>query len=253
VARNSRFDRTDKDDRGGDHLVLLAKNLEGYHNLVKLVSYSWTEGFYYKPRMDKELLRRYSKGIIASSACLGGEIPQAILSNSIGRAEEVILEYKDIFGDDFYLEVMLHPSGDFRIDRDVYENQLKVNQALLELSGKTGVKCIATNDVHFVNAEDAPAHDRLICLNTSKDIDDPDRLRYTFQEYLKSEDEMLALFPNNPEVVANTLEVAGKVEFYSLSSNPIMPDFPLPEGFETADDYLHHITYEGAKKDGART
>lgn len=248
VARNSRFDRSDKDDRGGDHLVLLAKNLEGYHNLVKLVSYSWTEGFYYKPRMDKELLRRYSKGIIASSACLGGEIPQAILSNSNGRAEEVILEYKDIFGDDFYLELMLHPSGDFRIDRDVYENQLKVNQALIELSRKTGVKCIATNDVHFVNAEDAPAHDRLICLNTSKDIDDPDRLRYTFQEYLKSEDEMLALFPNNPEVVANTLEVAGKVEFYSLSSNPIMPDFPLPEGFETADDYLHHITYEGAKK-----
>ncbi len=248
IAKNSRFDRTEKDDRGGFHLILLAKNNEGYHNLVKLVSYSWTEGFYYKPRMDKELLRKYSKGIIASSACLGGEIPQAIMAGDLASAEKIIYEYKEIFGDDFYIELMLHKSGDYRIDQDVYENQVKVNNALIELSKKTGVKCIATNDTHFINASDAQAHDRLICLSTGKDLDDPDRLRYTKQEYLKSEEEMLANFPNFPEAIYNTTEIVDKVEVFSLSSPPIMPYFPLPEGFNDNDAYLRHLTYEGAKK-----
>ncbi len=248
IAKNSRFDRSDKDDRGGYHLILLAKNLEGYHNLVKLVSYSWTEGFYYKPRMDKELLRKYSKGIIASSACLGGEIPQAIMSGDLKHAEELVYEFKEIFGDDFYLELTLHSSGDYRIDQEVYENQLKVNKALIELSKKTGVKCIATNDAHFINAEDALAHDRLICLSTGKDLDDPDRLRYTQQEYIKTEDEMLANFSDFPEAVYNTEEIAKKVEIYSLSNAPIMPYFPLPDGFKDDNEYLRHITYEGAKK-----
>lgn len=248
IAKNSRFDRTDKDDRGGYHLILLAKNLEGYHNLVKLVSYSWTEGFYYKPRMDKELLRKYSKGIIASSACLGGEIPQAIMSGNPELAEQLVYEFKEIFGEDFYLELTLHSSGDYRIDQEVFENQQKVNAALIELSKKTGVKCIATNDAHFINAEDAQAHDRLICLSTGKDLDDPDRLRYTMQEYIKSEEEMLENFAHYPEAVHNTAEIAKKVEIYSLSNAPIMPYFPLPDGFKDDNDYLRFLTYEGAKK-----
>lgn len=248
IAKKSRFDRTDKEDRSNHHLILLAKNKEGYHNLVKLVSYGFTEGFYYKPRIDKELLRKYSAGLIASSACLGGEVPQAIMSGNIAGAEGIILEFKEIFGDDFYLELMLHKSGDFRIDEEVYENQLKVNSALIELAAKTGVKCIATNDVHFVMAEDAQAHDRLICLNTGKDLDDKNRLRYTFQEYLKSEEEMLNLFPLYSQAVYNTGEVFDKIEHFSLSSKPIMPYFPLPEGFTDDNQCLRHLTFEGAKQ-----
>ncbi|MCB8963750.1 MAG: DNA polymerase III subunit alpha [Bacteroidales bacterium] len=247
VAKKSRSDRSDKEDRSNHHLVLLAKNKEGYHNLVKLVSYGYTEGFYYKPRIDKELLRKYNKGIIASSACLGGEIPQAIMNGDMAGAEQSIAEFKEIFGDDFYLEIMLHKSGDPQIDENVYENQLKVNKAIIELSAKTGVKCIATNDVHFVLAEEAQAHDRLICLNTGRDIDDKNRMRYTFQEYLKSEEEMLANFPDFPEAIYNTEEIFNKIEYYSLSSKPIMPYFPLPEGFTDDNQYLRHLTYEGAK------
>ncbi len=247
VAKKSRSDRSDKEDRSNHHLVLLAKNKEGYHNLVKMVSYGYTEGFYYKPRIDKELLRKYNKGIIASSACLGGEIPQAIMNGDMAGAEQSIAEFKEIFGDDFYLEIMLHKSGDPQIDENVYENQLKVNKAIIELSAKTGVKCIATNDVHFVLAEEAQAHDRLICLNTGRDIDDKNRMRYTFQEYLKSEEEMLANFPDFPEAIYNTEEIFNKIEYYSLSSKPIMPYFPLPEGFTDDNQYLRHLTYEGAK------
>ncbi len=237
----------DKDDRGGDHLVLLAKNLTGYHNLTKMVSYSWTQGFYQKPRIDKELLRKYSEGIIVSSACLGGEVPQAIIKGNIQQAEEVIYEFKQIFGDDYYLEVMLHPVKPNGFAEDTYIEQGRVNKVILELAKKTGVKCIATNDVHFINAEDALAHDRLICLNTGKDLDDPKRMRYTMQEYLKSEEEMLKLFPNNPEVIYNTQEIAQKVEFYTLDHEPIMPHFGLPDGFTDDNDYLKHLTFEGAK------
>ncbi len=246
VATGSRFDRSDKEDRG-DHLVLLAKNKKGYHNLTKLVSYSWTEGFYYKPRVDKELLRKYSEGIIASSACLGGEIPQAIIAGNMKRAEELVNEFKDIYGDDFYLEVMLHPNNVNQSTIETFNLQQKVNKVIIELAAKMGVKCIATNDVHFINSEDAEAHDRLICLNTGKDLDDPARMRYTTQEFLKSEKEMLALFPDNPEVIYNTFDVASKVETYSLDHEPIMPNFELPEGYDDDNDYLRFITFEGAK------
>ena len=237
----------DKDDRGGDHLVLLAKNKTGYHNLTKMVSYSWTEGFYQKPRIDKELLRKYHEGIIVSSACLGGEIPQAIMKGNIAKAEEIVYEFKEIFGDDFYLEVMLHPVKPGGFAEDTYLEQKKVNEVIFKLAEKTGVKCIATNDVHFINAEDAQAHDRLICLNTGKDIDDPNRMHYTMQEYLKSEDEMVRLFPQHPEVIDNTLEIANKVDVYSLNHAPIMPHFGLPDGFTEDNEYLRHLTYQGAK------
>ena len=180
VVRN-RFEK-DKDEKAGDHLILLAKNLTGYHNLCKIVSYSFTEGFYYKPRIDKKLLEQYHEGLICCSACLGGEVPQAIMRNDMEEAEQVVRWFKSVFGDDYYLELQLHPSGDPRKDADVYENQLLVNKALLELSAKCGVKYICSNDVHFILAEDAVAHDHLICLNTGRDLDDPNRMRYTFQE-----------------------------------------------------------------------
>lgn len=225
-----RFKR-DSEERAGDHLVLLAKNLEGYHNLVRLVSYSWTEGFYYRPRIDKSLLRKYNEGLICCTACLGGELPQAIMHGQPGDADKVIEEFKDIFGDDFYLEMQLHHAGDPRRDKDVYQNQLKVNAEILKLAEKHAVKYIASNDVHFINAEDAEAHDRLICLNTGRDLDDPERMKYTFQEYLKSPKEMLELFPNSPEALATTIEIADKIEEYSLTHKPLMPEFPLPDSF----------------------
>lgn len=229
VVRN-RFEK-DKDEKAGDHLILLAKNLTGYHNLCKIVSYSFTEGFYYKPRIDKKLLEQYHEGLICCSACLGGEVPQAIMRNDLEEAEQAVRWFKSVFGDDYYLELQLHPSGDPRKDADVYENQVLVNKVLLELSAKCGVKYICSNDVHFILAEDAVAHDHLICLNTGRDLDDPNRMRYTFQEYLKSPDEMMQLFPDHPEALATTLEIADKVEEYKLTHPPLMPNFPPPPEF----------------------
>jgi DNA polymerase-3 subunit alpha len=248
VARRSRHHRTELADRKGDHLILLAKNLTGYTNLMRLISYSWLEGHYYKPRIDKELLLQYHEGIIASSACLAGEIPRAILNDNIEKAEKAIYEYKEIFGEDFYLEIMRHPTHDTSRDQSVYRRQMVVVKALTELSRKTGVKLLATNDVHFLNDYDADAHDRLLCLNTGKDLDDPSRLRYTGQEWLKTTAEMHELFKDIPEALDNTMEVFDKVETYNLNRDPIMPDFTMPEGFDDANVYLKHITYEGAKK-----
>ena len=232
VVKN-RFEK-DKDEKAGDHLILLAKHLEGYHNLCKMVSYSFTEGFYYKPRIDKQLIEQYHEGLICCSACLGGEVPQAIMHNDIEEAERVVQWFKNIFGEDYYLELQLHPSGDPQKDADVYENQLRVNKVILELAAKYGVKYICSNDVHFILAEDAVAHDHLICLNTGRDLDDPNRMRYTFQEYLKSPEEMAALFPDHPEALATTLEIADKCEDYKLTHAPLMPNFPPPEDFPIA-------------------
>ena len=230
VVKN-RFEK-DKDEKAGDHLILLAKNLQGYHNLCKMVSYSFTEGFYYKPRVDKQLLEQYREGLVCCSACLGGELPQAILHNDREEARRVVEWFKGVFGEDYYLELQLHPSGDPRKDADVYDNQLLVNRMLLELAEEYEIKTICTNDVHFILAEDAVAHDHLICLNTGRDLDDPNRMRYTFQEYLKSPDEMAALFADHPEALATTVEIASKVEQYSLSHAPLMPNFPPPPEFE---------------------
>ncbi|MCK5535757.1 MAG: PHP domain-containing protein, partial [Bacteroidales bacterium] len=182
----SRFDKKGKQDRSGDHLILLAKNKVGYHNLMKLISFAWTEGHYYKARVDKELLRKYSEGIICSSACLGGEIPRLIRNESIEAAEKAIWEYKEIFGEDFYLELMRHKTGIPEIDNNTYAKQEIVNQALKDLAVKTNTKLIVTNDSHFTNKSDAEAHDILVCLSTGKDLDDPNRLKYTGQEYIKS-------------------------------------------------------------------
>ncbi|MBN2348575.1 MAG: DNA polymerase III subunit alpha [Bacteroidales bacterium] len=248
IARRSRFDKSDKSDGGGYHMVLLAKNAEGYHNLVKLVSYGWTEGFYYKPRIDKELLKKFATGLIATSACLNGEIPYIIRNENKNEAKKAIEEYKSIFGEDFYLELQRHPSGDPEMDKEVYDDQVFVNKQILELAVETHTKYIATNDVHFINKEDAAAHDRLLCISTASDVDDPNRLRYTQQEWFKTQQEMAELFSDVPEALSTTQEISDKIEIYELNSNPIMPDFPIPEGFEDEDSYLRHITYEGAKK-----
>lgn len=233
VSIRSRQDRgSDKDNRGGDHLILLAKNEVGYHNLVKLVSYAWIEGFYYNPRIDKELLEQYSEGLVCCSACLGGEIPQHIMNGDLEAASQAVGWFKRVFGPDYYIELQRHRSGNPTIDSRVYENQVVVNKQLLELAEKHGVKYIASNDVHYVDADDAAAHDRLICLSTGRDLDDPQRMRYTTQEYLKSPDEMAKLFEDLPLAVSTTQEIADKIESYSLNHKPFMPNFPLPEGFE---------------------
>lgn len=248
VATESRFDRKGKEDLSGDHLILLAKNKTGYHNLVKLVSLGFLEGFYGKPRIDKEILEKYREGLIVSSACLGGEIPQHLLKNDLASAEKSILWFKSLFGDDYYLELQRHRATDPTAEQQTYPRQQQVNGQLLALGQKLGVKCIATNDVHFVNEDEAQAHDRLLCISTAADVNDPARMRYTRQEWFKSTAEMQALFSDIPEALANTLEVADKVELYDISSKAIMPKFPLPEGFENDGDYLRHITYHGVEK-----
>lgn len=241
VATGSRFDKKRGREDRGHHLILLAKNKAGYHNLAKMVSYAFTEGYYYHPRVDKELLRTYHEGIICCSACLGGELPQAIMHGDRAKAEAVVREFKEIFGEDYYLEMQLHRSGDPRRDSEVYENQKRVNAVILELAAQYGIKYIASNDVHFIKAEDAEAHDRLICLNTGKDLDDPTRMRYTGQEFLKSPDEMAELFAEHPEALATTLEIADKVEEYSLEHKPLMPNFPIPEDFPIDLDQLKEV------------
>ncbi len=248
VAKRSISETNVKEDRSGDHLILLAKNLTGYKNLIKLVSIAWIKGFYYKPRIDKELLRKYSGGLIASSACLAGEIQDEILNGTMAGAEEALKTYKDIFGDDFYLEIQRHETYDPEADRSAFPLQQKVIEAFRKLSVKHNVNIIATNDVHFINADDAEAHDRLICINTAKDIDDPNRLRYSKQEYLKSEEEMRAIFSDIPQAIDNVAGLVEKIEKYKLDSDPIMPDFQLPEGFADNDQYLRHLAYKGAEE-----
>jgi DNA polymerase-3 subunit alpha len=243
VAENSRHDKKDaKVDRSGYHLIVLAKNHTGYRNLLKLVSLAYTEGFYYKPRVDKEILEKYHEGLIVSSSCLGGEIPQHILAGNLAEAEAAIRWFKSVFGEDFYLELQRHPSDLPEMRRNVYDNQVMVNQKIQELAARHGVKLICTNDVHFINQEDADAHDLLICLNTGKDLDDPTRMRYTKQEWFKTTAEMNELFADVPEALANTQEVVDKVELFNLSSAPIMPVFPIPETFGKEEDYRARFT-----------
>jgi DNA polymerase-3 subunit alpha len=243
LAKRTRHDKENADKKSY-HLVLLAKNETGYRNLIKLSSLGFSEGYYYKPRIDKELLRTYSEGIIASSACLGGEINSKLMHESLEAAEQALLEYKSIFGDDFYLEIQRHPAANPEMNQSVYQDQQFVNKHLLELAEKHDVKYIATNDVHFLNEEDAAAHDRLICLNTGRMVTDEKRMRYTGQEWMKTREEMARLFADLPEAIANTQEIAAKVESYELDSDPIMPRFAIPEEFGTIEGYREQFTEE---------
>ncbi len=247
VAKDTRFDKKDKYDKGY-HLILLAKNKKGYKNLIKLVSLGWMEGFYYNPRIDWELLEKYSEGIIASSACLGGEIPKAILSGNMELAEKTLLRFTELFGEDFYLELQRHKSENPAVDNEVFVKQQLVNAELVNLAEKHNLKLIASNDVHFVSKDDADAHDRLLCINTGSFVDDEKRMRYSREEYLKSPEEMMELFKDIPEAITNTQEIVDKIEDFELNHPPIMPDFPIPENFADADDYLKHLSYEGAKQ-----
>ncbi|MEG1793754.1 MAG: DNA polymerase III subunit alpha [Rikenellaceae bacterium] len=251
VARRTRHDKSDKIDRSGYHLILLAKNLVGYKNLTKMVSYSWTEGEYYRPRIDKELLEKYHEGIICCSACLGGEVQQNILNGDIKKAEEAALWYKSLFGEDYYLELQLHITTIPEADQTLAEKQSTSNKALLAISEKYGIKSIATNDIHFINAEDAFAHDHLICLNTGKNLDNTERMRYSGQEYLKSYQEMAQLFPDKPYLLDNTNEIAQKVEVYELNNKPFMPNFPLPKDFKLDIDKLK-ISYTSSLENAVK-
>ncbi len=284
VARRGYARKDDKTDSSGYHIILLAKNYKGYQNLLKMTSIAHTDGFYYKPRIDKSLLEKYNEGVIVTSACLGGEVSQHIMQGNIDKAKETILWFKNIYGDDYYLEIMRHMNNDPILRRDTWENQAKVNRMIVKLGKELGVKVVATNDAHFTNENDAEAHDMLVCLSTGRDYDDPTRLRYTKQEWFKTSEEMSRLFADIPEAITNTVEIADKVEAFELNSDPIMPPFNIPEDFGSFDsykekydeaalieefsqhsfdrlggydkvlqiklesDYLEYLTYEGVKK-----
>ena len=253
-ARRGRKSRTNEEmttpngrkvviDRSGWHLILLAKNVQGYHNLCHLVSESFMDdAFYHTPRIDHELLEKYHEGLVCSSACLAGEVSRKISSGDLQGAEETVRWFKNLFGDDYYLELQRHQTEKPNGNQDVYQAQLKVNPVLIDLARKYNIKLIATNDVHFVEEEHAEAHDRLLCISTGARFDDPDRLHYTKQEWLKTPEQMAAIFADLPEAIENTQEIADKVEVYDIDSDPIMPKFPIPESFGTEEDYRQRFT-----------
>ena len=242
VARRTMDQKEGKPDQSGWHLIVLAKNEKGYHNLIKLVSRAWTKGYYMRPRTDRNELEKYHEGLIVCSACLGGEVPKKITADHYDEAEEAIQWYKNLFGDDYYLELQRHKATVPRANHEAYPLQQKVNAKLLEYAKKYNIKVICTNDVHFVDEENAEAHDRLICLSTGKDLDDPTRMLYTKQEWMKTKAEMNQLFEDIPEALSNTLEILDKVEYYSIDHAPIMPTFAIPEDFGTEEEYRRKYT-----------
>lgn len=247
VARRTMFDKVkDRGDQSGYHLIVLAKNYKGYKNLIKLVSHAWVDGFYMRPRTDRSELEKYHEGLIVCSACIAGEVPAKIIKGDMEGAEEAVQWYKRVFGDDYYLELQRHEVKDPRIraNRETFPLQQKANKVLMELAGKYNIKLVCTNDSHFVDEENAEAHDRLLCLSTNKDLDDPTRMLYSKQEWFKTREEMNEVFSDVPEALANTCEVLEKVETYSIDHGPIMPFFPIPEEFGTEEEYRKRITEE---------
>lgn len=247
VARRTMFDKVkDRGDQSGYHLIVLAKNYKGYKNLIKLVSHAWVDGFYMRPRTDRSELEKYHEGLIVCSACIAGEVPAKILKGDMEGAEEAVQWYKRVFGDDYYLELQRHEVKDPRIraNRETFPLQQKANKVLMELAGKYNIKLVCTNDSHFVDEENAEAHDRLLCLSTNKDLDDPTRMLYSKQEWFKTREEINEVFSDVPEALANTCEVLEKVETYSIDHGPIMPFFPIPEEFGTEEEYRKRITEE---------
>ena len=242
VARRRMFNRDGKPDQSGYHLVVLAKNEKGYHNLIKLVSKAWTEGYYMRPRTDRVELEKYHEGLIVCSACIAGEVPRKILQGKLDEAEEAIQWYKRVFGSDFYLELQRHKATVPRANHEAYGMQQIANEKIIELAKKYDVKLVCTNDVHFVDEENAEAHDRLICLSTGKDLDDPNRMLYSKQEWMKTKAEMNEIFADVPEALANTAAICDQVEFYSIDHAPIMPNFEIPEDFGTEEGYRQKYT-----------
>ena len=247
VARRKKSDRSkEHHDQGGWHLIVLAKNYQGYKNLIKLVSRAWVDGFYMRPRTDHEDLERYHEGLIVCSACIAGEVPDKILKGDIQGAREAIEWHQRVFGDDYYLELQRHEVRDpnLRANRETFPLQQRANKVLVELAREYGVKLVCTNDAHFVDQENAEAHDHLLCLSTGKDLDDPSRMLYTKQEWLKTRAEMNEVFADIPEALDNTCEVLDKVEAYSIDHAPIMPFFPIPADFGTEEDTRRKYTPE---------
>ena len=247
VAHRKKSDRVkEKGDMGGYHLIVLAKNYNGYKNLIKLVSRAWVDGYYMRPRTDREDLEKYHEDLIVCSACIAGEVPAKILKNDIAGAREAIEWYKNLFGDDYYLELQRHEVRDphQRANRETFPLQQQANKVLMELAKEYGIKVVCTNDCHFVNQDNAEAHDHLLCLATGKDLDDPNRMLYTKQEWFKTREEMNEVFADVPEALSNTLEILDKVEFYSIDHSPIMPFFPIPKEFGTEEDTRKRITPE---------
>ncbi|MEG2157743.1 MAG: DNA polymerase III subunit alpha [Bacteroidaceae bacterium] len=244
VARRTMKDREGKPDQGGWHLVVLAQNEVGYHNLIKLVSNAWTDGFYMRPRTERAQLEKYKEGLIISSACIGGEVPKKILAGQIEDAEEAVKWYKKTFGDNYYLELQRHevPPTAERANRETFPLQQRVNTVLLELSKKYQVKLICTNDSHFVDEENAEGHDRLICLSTGRDLTDPTRMLYSKQEWFKTREEMNVVFSDVPEALSNTCDICDRVETYSIDHGPIMPNFDIPVDFGTEETYKQNYT-----------
>lgn len=245
---------------------------------MKIVSTGHIEGMYYgKPRVSHSVVEKYAKNLICCSACIAGEVPRNIINGDMEAAGKAIEWHKNIFGEDYYLEVQSHYTEIPGQSQEVYERQCEANKGIFALAEKYGVKVVATNDIHFVRKEDGPAHDRLICLTTNSYVSDTDRMRYTQQEYMKSEEEMASLFPDHPEVISNTMEIFGKVEKFKIDRDPILPQFKLPEDFladidshvekykdvidvgrcnkdgsDRGEDFVHsvaylcHLTYKGA-------
>ncbi len=239
VAHHRKEDKVkEHGDMGGYHLIVLAKNYHGYKNLIKLVSRAWVDGYYMRPRTDREDLEKYHEDLIVCSACIGGEVPKKILNDDIAGAREAVEWYRRVFGDDYYLELQRHEVTDpsVRANRETFPLQQKANRVLIELAHEYGIKLICTNDAHFVDQDNAEAHDHLLCLATGKDLDDPTRMLYTKQEWFKTRQEMNDVFSDVPEALSNTLEILDKVEMYSIDHAPIMPFFPIPAEFGTEDD-----------------
>ena len=245
VARRGDMHLKDtREDQGGYHLIVLAKNANGYKNLIKLVSNSWVDGFYSRPRTDRHELEKYHEDLIVCSACIAGEVPAKILKGDIAGAREAIEWHKKLWGDDYYLELQRHEVKDpsIRANRDTFPLQQQANKVLIELAKEYGIKLVCTNDAHFVDKENAEAHDHLLCLSTGKDLDDPTRMLYSKQEWFKTQQEMNDIFSDVPEAMANTVEILNKVETYSLDADPIMPFFPIPESFGTEAEWRQKFT-----------
>ncbi len=246
VAHRNKESKTDKSDRSGYHLIVLAKNEQGYKNLVKIVSNAWVDGFYMRPRTDRADLERHCEGLIVCSACLAGEVPAKILAGDIEGARETVRWYKAMFGNDYYLELQRHEVKDpsIRANRETFPLQQQANRVIIQLAREEGVKLVCTNDAHFVDQENAEAHDHLLCLSTGKDLDDPNRMLYSKQEWFKTKAEMNEVFADVPEALANTVEILDKVEMYSIDHSPIMPFFPIPKDFGTEEQWRAKYTKE---------
>ena len=239
VAPRTRFDKEPNIDNKYYHLILLAKNNDGYKNLAKLVSLSFVDGYYYKPRIDKEILEKYHEGLICCSACLGGEVAQNILKDNLEEAEKVAIWHKNVFGEDYYLEVQ----------SNTMPNQILVNQKLVELSRKLDIPLVATNDAHYLKKEDSYNHEVLLCIQTGKRMTDSDRMKFETDDfYIKSPEEMKDYFKNIPEAIENTVKIAEKCNVEFEFGHTILPNYDVPEEFETHYDYLKNLCDDGIIK-----